>query len=142
MMRRVNIFSPHARLRSKKNITGVLLGAPTHSKNSAASWGRIPRVCRSGQVCIRGCGYFGLQGHPELIEAACQAVRKYGLGSATSRLGYGNNQLLLAVEKNAAKFFETESALYYSSGYMGNSILLQGFKPSWARASPWKGSFR
>lgn len=73
-----------------------------------------------------GCGYLGLQGHPELIEAASQAVRKYGLGSATSRLGYGNNAPLLAVERNAAKFFETESALYYSSGYMGNSILLQG----------------
>ncbi|MBN2315822.1 MAG: pyridoxal phosphate-dependent aminotransferase family protein [Sedimentisphaerales bacterium] len=73
-----------------------------------------------------GCGYFGLQGHPELLEAACQAIRDYGLGSATSRLGYGNNPALLAVESNAAEFFETESALYYSSGYMGNSILLQG----------------
>lgn len=73
-----------------------------------------------------GCGYFGFQGHPELIEASCHATRQYGLGTGTSRLGYGNNQLLMSVEKNAAKFFDTEDALYYSSGYMGNSILLQG----------------
>lgn len=73
-----------------------------------------------------GCGYFGFQGRRELIEAACQAVQSYGLGSATSRLGYGNNPALISVERNAAKFFETEGALYYASGYMGNSILLQG----------------
>jgi len=73
-----------------------------------------------------GCGYFGFQGHRELIEAACQAVQSYGLGSATSRLGYGTNPALLSVEQNAAKFFETEDTLYYASGYLGNSILLQG----------------
>ena len=73
-----------------------------------------------------GCGYFGFQGRAELIEAACQAVRKYGLGSATSRLRYGNNPVLLAVERNAAKFFEAEDAVYYASGYLGSSILLQG----------------
>ena len=73
-----------------------------------------------------GCGYFGFQGRQDLIQAACQATCKYGLGSATSRQGYGNNPALLQVEKNAASFFGTEQALYYVSGYLGNSILLQG----------------
>lgn len=73
-----------------------------------------------------GCGYFGFQGRQELIDAACQAAAKYGLGSATSRAGCGDNPILLAVESNAAKFFDSQSALYYVSGYMGNSILLQG----------------
>lgn len=73
-----------------------------------------------------GCGYFGFHGRQELIDAACRAVAQYGLGSATSRAGCGDNPVLLAVEANAAKFFETETALYYASGYMGNSILLQG----------------
>lgn len=73
-----------------------------------------------------GCGYFGFQGRRELIEAACRATCQYGLGSATSRLGYGNNPALLEVEKNAARFFGTQEALYYVSGYLGNSILLQG----------------
>ena len=50
-----------------------------------------------------GCGYFGFQGRRELIEAACQATCKYGLGSATSRRGYGNNPALLDVEKNVDK---------------------------------------
>ena len=59
-----------------------------------------------------GCGYFGFQGHQELIKAACEATRRCGPGSATSRLGYGNNPVLCEVEKNAAKFFGTEEALY------------------------------
>jgi glycine C-acetyltransferase/8-amino-7-oxononanoate synthase len=75
-----------------------------------------------------GCGYYGLQGHPQLVEAACEAVRKYGLGSATSRRGYGDNPVLLEVEARAAEFFAAESALYYVSGYLGNSILLQGLR--------------
>jgi len=75
-----------------------------------------------------GCGYYALQGHPELIQAACEAAKKYGISSATSRSGYGNNPVLLEVEKLASEFFGTESAIYYVSGYLGNSILLQGLE--------------
>jgi 8-amino-7-oxononanoate synthase len=75
-----------------------------------------------------GCGYYGFQGHPELIDAACKAVRRYGIGSATSRWGHGNNPALLEVESRAARFFAVESTLYYVSGYLGNSILLQGLR--------------
>lgn len=73
-----------------------------------------------------GCGYFALQGHPELIKAACEAAKKYGIASTTSRSGYGNNPVLLDVEKKAAEFFQVESVLYFVSGYVGNIILLQG----------------
>ena len=32
-----------------------------------------------------GTGYLGLQGHPEVIEAACRAARSFGVHTATSR---------------------------------------------------------
>jgi len=73
-----------------------------------------------------GCGYFAFQSHPELLQAACEAMKKFGMSSATSRSGYGNNPILVDVEKKAADFFGTENALYFVSGYLGNSILLQG----------------
>ncbi|UCG58211.1 MAG: pyridoxal phosphate-dependent aminotransferase family protein [Phycisphaerales bacterium] len=73
-----------------------------------------------------GCGYFALQGHPELIKAACEAAQKYGIASTTSRSGYGNNPVLLDVEKKAADFFQVEDTMYFVSGYVGNIILLQG----------------
>lgn len=78
-----------------------------------------------------GTGYLGLQGHPLVIEAACEATRQYGLGSATSRMTYGNTPILSDVEQKAAEFFEAEQAMYYASGYMGVSVLLQGLSPSY-----------
>lgn len=75
-----------------------------------------------------GTGYFGLHGRAELVEAACDAAKKYGTGSATSRQGYGDNPVLLDVESKAARFMNEEAALYFASGYLGSSLLLQGLK--------------
>jgi 7-keto-8-aminopelargonate synthetase-like enzyme len=73
-----------------------------------------------------GTSYLGLAGHAEVIEAACEAVRRYGLHTATSRAGYGNNPPTLEVERRAAEFFGQEAAFYFTSGYVGNHILVQG----------------
>src|SRR5258708_24478556 len=70
-----------------------------------------------------GTGYLGLQGHPEVLRAAAEAVYQYGLSSATSRTGFGNNPPTLDVEARAANYFGQEAAFYYISGYVGNAIL-------------------
>ena len=70
-----------------------------------------------------GTGYLGLQGRPEVIRAACEATEKYGIGSATSRVGCGETPPLLEVERNAAEMFGCEDAFYFPSGYSGNSVL-------------------
>jgi 8-amino-7-oxononanoate synthase len=72
-----------------------------------------------------GTSYLGLASRPEVIEAACDAVRRYGVHSATSRAGFGTNPPTLAVEHLAAEFFGTEEAFYFVSGYVGNHILVQ-----------------
>jgi 8-amino-7-oxononanoate synthase len=76
-----------------------------------------------------GTSYLGLAGRAEVIEAACEATRRYGIHTATSRSGYGTNPATLAVESLAARFFETETAFYFVSGYMGNHILVQAIEP-------------
>lgn len=73
-----------------------------------------------------GTSYYCLHGHPELIRAGIEALHKYGLGTATSREGFGNNPVLLAVEQKVAEFFGTETAAYFVSGYLGNMVLAQG----------------
>jgi glycine C-acetyltransferase/8-amino-7-oxononanoate synthase len=78
-----------------------------------------------------GTGYFGLQGHPELLHAVCEYTKKYGIGTATSRFGYGDNPVLLEVEEMAARFFGQEDALYFVSGYLGNAVLLQGLRDNY-----------
>lgn len=75
-----------------------------------------------------GTGYLGLQGHADIIRAACHAAERYGMGSATSRRGFGDMPPTLAVEREAAEFFDTEAALYFVSGYVGNHILAPRFK--------------
>ncbi|MHC4178470.1 MAG: aminotransferase class I/II-fold pyridoxal phosphate-dependent enzyme, partial [Planctomycetota bacterium] len=72
-----------------------------------------------------GTGYLGLQGHPEVIRAACQATQKLGIGSATSRTGFGNTPPVLEVERRCAELFAVDDAFYFASGYMTNNILVR-----------------
>lgn len=78
-----------------------------------------------------GFGYYGLQSHPDIIQAACDAMQRYGINSGTGPSGYGNNPILQSVEQKAAHFFGAESAFYFVSGYLGNAILLQGLAPDY-----------
>jgi len=72
-----------------------------------------------------GTSYLGLHGHPEVIAAGCAALQEYGVHTATSRRGFGNSALLLAVERKAAEFFGAEDAFHFSSGYAANHIAVQ-----------------
>jgi 8-amino-7-oxononanoate synthase len=71
-----------------------------------------------------GTGYLGLQGCPEVLRAACGATERFGIGSATSRTGFGDTPPVLEVERRCAGFFGMEEAFYFASGYMGNTILV------------------
>lgn len=85
-----------------------------------------PRTVIDGReyLYFGGTAYLGLQGHPEVIRAACQAVRDFGVGSATSRTGFGDTPPVLEVEFHATRFFQTEAAFYFASGYAGGHILV------------------
>jgi len=70
-----------------------------------------------------GTAYYGLQGHPEVIAAACRAAERYGLGSATTRAWFGDMPPTLDVERCAAGYFAADAAFYYVSGYVGTQVL-------------------
>ena len=71
-----------------------------------------PRVMINGRArdYFSGCSYLGLQDHPELIAAAVAALHRYGLGTATSRGGYGEHPVFTELEAAAAQYFGTEAA--------------------------------
>jgi 7-keto-8-aminopelargonate synthetase-like enzyme len=71
-----------------------------------------------------GTSYLGLAAHPAVIEAGCEAMRRYGVHSATSRARVGTNPPVLEVEERAAQFFRSEDAFYFSSGYAANHIMV------------------
>ena len=64
--------------------------------------------------------YLGLADHPAVVEAACDAVRRWGCGSGASRLICGHLALHADVEAQLAAFKGTEAALLFPSGYQAN----------------------
>jgi 7-keto-8-aminopelargonate synthetase-like enzyme len=72
-----------------------------------------------------GTSYLGLHADSRVIDAGCDALRRFGVHTATSRSGFGNSSLLLDVERAAATFFATQTSFYFSSGYVANHIAVQ-----------------
>lgn len=68
--------------------------------------------------------YLGLANHPEIINASKLAMSKYGVGSTGSRLLSGTTLLHEELERIIAGFENTESAVFFSSGYSANIGLL------------------
>ncbi len=64
--------------------------------------------------------YLGLTRHPELIEAAQNALDKYGTGASGSRLMNGNLDLHEELENKLAEFVGKEAATVFSTGFQSN----------------------
>jgi 8-amino-7-oxononanoate synthase len=71
-------------------------------------------------VDLAGNDYLGLARHPEVVEAAVEAVRAYGLGATGSRLVRGSTRVHDDLESGLAGWLGTQTALVYSSGYLAN----------------------
>ena len=80
------------------------------------------RAERGGRVLVSfSCNdYLGLAHDPRVIEAAREAVARYGAGAGASRLVTGNHPLLAALEERLAAHKGKEAALVFGSGYLAN----------------------
>ncbi|MGA8149609.1 MAG: pyridoxal phosphate-dependent aminotransferase family protein [Terriglobales bacterium] len=107
-----------------RNLLAQLLGSKYKFEMDG---GPGPETAINGKrfLYFGGTGYFSLQTHPELIQAAQKATADFGIGTATSRNVFGTSPLYLEVERSAGKFFGTEDAIYLPSGYLINIAGLQ-----------------
>ena len=64
--------------------------------------------------------YLGLCRHPRVVEAAREALDRWGAGATASRLISGSIDLHEDMEKALADFLGRESALLFPTGYMAN----------------------
>ncbi|MFO3796636.1 MAG: glycine C-acetyltransferase, partial [Anaerolineales bacterium] len=64
--------------------------------------------------------YLGLANHPRLVEAARQAVQKYGVGPAAVRSIAGTMDLHVELERRLATFKGVEAAITFQSGFNAN----------------------
>jgi len=79
-----------------------------------------------------GNGYFGLQADPEVLAATCEAVLRYGVGTATTRTAF-TSPPVFEVERRIAEMVGTSHALYTASGYVANQILLESLEKTFDR---------
>lgn len=70
-----------------------------------------------------GNNYLGLADHPSVKEAVIEAVSRYGINFAASRLTTGTSDLHLELESALARFKRCADAVVFASGYQGNGIL-------------------
>lgn len=83
-----------------------------------------PRARVDGREVDYFCGtsYFSLHSHPDVIAAACEATRLYGVASATALQSPAHVEL----EDELCQFLGTEAVVHVASGYLAPLALLQG----------------
>ncbi len=71
-------------------------------------------------VMLGSNNYLGLTNHPEVKEAAKNAIEKYGVGCTGSRFLNGTLDIHVELEEKLADFMGMESALVFSTGFQTN----------------------
>jgi glycine C-acetyltransferase len=69
--------------------------------------------------------YLGLANHPEILEAATDALKTHGFGMASVRFICGTQDLHKTLEQRLASFLEKEDCILYSSAFDANGGLFE-----------------
>lgn len=69
--------------------------------------------------------YLGFANNEQVKNAAIEAIKKYGVGTASVRALSGTNILHIELEKALAKFKHAEAAIVLQGGYMSNLAGIQ-----------------
>jgi 7-keto-8-aminopelargonate synthetase-like enzyme len=77
-------------------------------------------------INLTSYNYLGLSTHPEVIQAAHDALDKYGLGASGAPLLSGTFDLHIQFAKQLAEFKQKEDCMLFSSGLGGNIGAVQG----------------
>ena len=76
------------------------------------------------RVNLGSNNYLGLAGDPRVVDAAVDAVRRYGTSTSGSRVLNGTTRLHLQLEEELADHYGAEAAVLTSSGVNANMALL------------------
>jgi glycine C-acetyltransferase len=80
-----------------------------------------------GQKVLNFCAnnYLGLSSHPEVLEAARQALETHGYGMSSVRFICGTQDIHKELERRLSGFLETEDTILYSSCFDANGGLFE-----------------
>jgi glycine C-acetyltransferase len=79
-------------------------------------------VLESGEKVLNFCAnnYLGLSNHPELVEAAKNAMDTHGFGMSSVRFICGTQDLHKSLEQKIASYFGTEDTILYAACFDAN----------------------
>ena len=97
------------------------LGIYPYFRPLVASEGSSVLIEGKPRIMLGSNNYLGLTHHPEVVEAAQQAIRDFGTGCTGSRMLNGTLSLHTELEAELADFLGVESVLLWSTGFMSNS---------------------
>lgn len=85
------------------------------------------RITVGGQTLLNFCAnnYLGLSSHPEVIEAAHEALRTHGFGLSSVRFICGTQDLHKQLEASIARFVGMEDAILYAAAFDANGGLFE-----------------
>ena len=78
------------------------------------------------RIMLGSNNYLGMTHHPKVLEAAENALRRFGSGCTGSRFLNGTLELHERLEAELAEFLGKESCLVFSTGYGANLGLVSG----------------
>lgn len=82
---------------------------------------------KSGKTVLNLCAnnYLGLAGHPEVAEAARDALERWGYGMASVRFICGTQEIHKMLERRISEFLVTEDTILYTSCFDANGGLFE-----------------
>ena len=75
-------------------------------------------------IMVGSNNYLGLLDHPKVIQAAKEAVDRYGVGTCGSRFLNGTLDIHVELETRLAKFMHAEAAVTFSTGFQTNQGII------------------
>jgi glycine C-acetyltransferase len=93
---------------------------------------QAPRTKMDGKdiVMLSSNNYLGLANHPKVLAAACNAIEKYGMGTASVRFICGTMTCHLELERKICEFIGCEAATTYISCWDANVGVMPTLAPT------------
>ncbi|GAB4064589.1 aminotransferase class I/II-fold pyridoxal phosphate-dependent enzyme [Ancylobacter sonchi] len=82
-----------------------------------AKAGRLTRIDGREVLNFTSYDYIGLNGHPEVSQAATEAIASFGTSVSGSRITSGERPVHAALERSLAALYEAEDAVVFVSGH-------------------------
>jgi len=86
----------------------------------SSSEGPVVTVNGRSVIMLGSNNYLGLTHHPDVVQAAHQAIDRYGTSCTGSRFLNGNLDIHETLEVELADFLSKEAALVFASGFLAN----------------------